>query len=284
LESRTDTFRAAVVISAFPCICDNLQRMIARRFGAIAIGGTGLLALASVSVNGGRTLRVVDMNGAPVRPVLAIYHHEGSRPNPVHPVTYQASGRSVIQSDSDGRVQIPMSVHVHWPFPFETAPRLIVDLVYAPPLHNGLATIYGSQVSQPNAFSVESDLATVTLNNCSENPALWEATMRNVSSMIERLLYERSYTQPRQRPRAGTAQLTRRLIEHFSSDYAAFLERYAAVARPTPEMPAVVRLGTDVERQAWQEMIARDLAREPLWGDVAKRLFASDVERFAREP
>jgi hypothetical protein len=31
-------------------------------------------------------------------------------------------------------------------------------------------------------------------------------------------------------------------------------------------------------------MIARDLAREPLWGDVARRRFASDVERFAREP
>jgi hypothetical protein len=31
-------------------------------------------------------------------------------------------------------------------------------------------------------------------------------------------------------------------------------------------------------------VIARDRAREPLWGDVAKRLFASDVERFAREP
>jgi hypothetical protein len=30
-------------------------------------------------------------------------------------------------------------------------------------------------------------------------------------------------------------------------------------------------------------MIAVDLAREPLWGDVAKRLFAGDVERFARD-
>jgi hypothetical protein len=258
--------------------------MTARRFGAIAIGGTGLLALASVSINGGRTVRVVDMNGAPVRTVLVIYHHQGSRPNPVHPVTYEASGRSVIQSDADGRVQIPMSVHAHWPFPIETHPRLIVDLVYAPPLHNGLATIYDGEVSQPGAFVVENDLATVRLSNCSENPALWEGTMRNVSSMIERLLYERSYHQRRQRPRAETPQLTRSLIEHFTSDYAAFLERYGAVARPSPEMPAVVRLGTEAERQAWQAMIARDLAREPLWGDVARRLFASEVERFAREP
>ena len=258
--------------------------MTARGFRTIAVG-TGLVALASVSVNTGRTLRVVDMTGAPVRTVLVIYHHEGGRPNPVHPVTYQASGRSVVQSDSDGRVRIPMSVHVHWPFPIETHPRVIVDLVYAPPLHNGLATIYGSPISQPGSFVVEHDLATVRLSNCSANPALWEGTLRNVSSMIARLLYERRYgQQPRQRPRAETAPLTRRLIEHFTSDYAAFLEQYGGVARPTPEMPVVVRLGTDAEKQAWREMIARDLAREPLWGDVARRLFAPEVERFARDP
>jgi hypothetical protein len=173
---------------------------------------------------------------------------------------------------------------VHWPFPIETSPRLVVDLVYAPPLHNGLATIYGTPISQPGAFLVETDLATVRLSNCSENPALWEATMMNVGSMIGRLLYERDHGQARQRPRAETGQLTRRLIEHFTSDYAAFLERYGDVARPMPEVPAVIRLGTDAERQAWREMIARDLAREPLWGDVAKRLFASEVDRFAREP
>jgi hypothetical protein len=257
--------------------------MTNRGLRAIAVG-TGLVALACVSLNGGRTLRVVDANSAPVRTVLVIYHHEGSRPNPVHPVTYQASGRSVVESDTDGRVHIPMSVHAHWPFPIETNPRLIVDLVYAPPLHNGLATIYDRQISQPGAFLVEDDLATVRLNDCSENPALWEATMQNVSSMIDGLRYEGRYLQPRQRPRAETPQLTRRLIEHFTSDYAAFLEHYGAVARPMPEMPAVVRLGTDAERQAWQDMSAGDLAREPLWGDVARRLFARDVERFAQDP
>jgi hypothetical protein len=258
--------------------------MITRRLGAIAIGGAGLLALASVSVTGGRTLRVFDVNGTAVRTVLAIYHHEGSRPNPVHPVTYEASGRSVIESDADGQVRIPMSMHVHWPFPIETNPRLIVDLVYAPPLHNGLATIYGTNISQPGAFVVETDLATVRLSNCSANPALWEGTLMNVSSMVDRLLYERDHAHARRRPRAETAQLTRRLIEQFTSDYAAFIERYGAVARPMPEMPAVVRLGTDAEKQAWQEMVARDLAREPLWGDTAKRLFGREVERFAREP
>jgi hypothetical protein len=250
----------------------------------IAIIGSGLLVLASVSINCGRTLQIVDLNGAPVRTVLVTYHHEGGRLSLAHPVTYEASGRSLIQGGSDGRVRIPLSIHVHWPFPIEMHPRLIVDLVYAPPLHNGLATIYGRGISRPGAFFVDDDLATVKLGNLSEDPGLWEGTMRNVSSIIGRLRYERSFGQPRRRPRAQTAELTRRLIEHFTSDYAAFLDRYGDVARPRPEMPAVVRQGTAAERQAWEEMVELDLAREPLWGDVARRLFAVEVERFAREP
>ena len=38
---------------------------------------------------------------------------------------------------------------------------------------------------------------------------------------------------------------------------------------------------TETERRAWQEMVDRDLAREPRWGDVAQRLFAHEVELFA---
>jgi len=30
-------------------------------------------------------------------------------------------------------------------------------------------------------------------------------------------------------------------------------------------------------------MVDKDLAREPLWGDRAERLFAREVEQFARE-
>ena len=157
--------------------------MTARGLRVIAIG-TGLVALASVSLNSGRTLRVVDANGAPVRTVLVIYHHEGGRPNPVHPVTYQASGRSVVESDTDGRVHIPMSVHAHWPFPIETNPRLVVDLVYAPPLHNRLATIYDRQISPPGAFLVEDDLATVRLSNCSLRASRCGATWPDACSHV----------------------------------------------------------------------------------------------------
>jgi hypothetical protein len=103
----------------------------------------------------------------------------------------------------------------------------------------------------------------------------------NVRSMIDRLLYERSFRRPRRAPRPETAALTRQLIEHFAAEYAGFLERYDDVPRPTPEMPVVVRDGTEADRRAWEEMTARSLAREPRWGDHARRLFAHDVERFA---
>jgi len=42
-----------------------------------------------------------------------------------------------------------MSVHVHWPLPIESHARLRVDLLYAPALHNGLATIGDRSIAQP---------------------------------------------------------------------------------------------------------------------------------------
>ena len=255
--------------------------MTRRRFRVIAVG-LALLTLASGSIERGRTLQIVDMSGAPVQDVLVVYHHEGDRPNPAHTTTYEASGRSLIQSSSAGRVEIPLSAHVHWPFPIETHPRLSVDLVYAPALHNGLATIVGMASAQPGAFVVARDLANVTLGDLSERPDLWEGTLRNVSSMIGRLIGDQTSRPPRRRARPETTALTRVLIGHFSREYSAFLDRYGDVARPRPEMPNALRLSsTEAERRAWEKMIDQDLAREPRWGDVAQRLFARDVERFA---
>ena len=255
--------------------------MTRRSSRAIAVG-LALLALASVSIERGRTLQILDMRGAPVQGVFVMYHHEGDRPNPAHTTTYEASGRSLIQSSSAGRVEIPPSVHVHWPFPIETPPRLYVDLVYAPTLHNGLATIIGSATAQPGAFAVGDDLASVRLADLSESPERWEGTLMNVSSIIGRLMSERTSPPPRRSPRPETTALTRVLIGQFSREYSAFLDRYGDVVRPKPEMPDGLRLGlTESERQAWEKMVEQDLAREPRWGDVAQRLFAREVERFA---
>ena len=147
----------------------TIQWMRRRRPLVITLA-IALLALSSVSANCGRTLRVVDMNGAPVERVFVIYHHEGYRLNPAHSTTYEVGRRSIAQSSSAGRVKIPASVHVHWPFPIETHPRLRADLVYAPAFHNGLATIGDRAIAQPGAFDVADDLAGVRLADLSGSP------------------------------------------------------------------------------------------------------------------
>jgi hypothetical protein len=254
--------------------------MTRRRLLAVASVPT-VLTLLSVSVDRGRTLEVLDFNGKPVESFFVIYHHEGSRPNPVHPITYEASRRSITQSNSAGSVEIPPSLHVHWPFPIESHPRLRVDLVYAPVFHNGHATIVESAVAKPGIFDVAGDLATVKLADLSDSPALWEGTLRNLSSIIGRLDDERSSGAPRRRAQAETTALIRVLAGHFVKEYEAFLHKYGAVARPRPEMPYGLQFSTENERRAWKEMVDRDLEREPKWGDVAQRLFAAEAKRFA---
>ena len=247
--------------------------MTRRQLFAVALA---LLALLSVSIDRGRTLRVVNIDGAPVESVYVIYHHAGYRLNPAHSTTYEASRRSIARSRSAGRIEIPASVHVHWPFPIETHPRLWVDLVYAPALHNGLATIVDRAIAQPGAFDVAADLASVRLADLSESPAMWEGTLRNLSSIIGRLIGERS-----SRARPDTTALIRVLAGHFAQEYGAFVDRYRDVVRPRPQITAGLQFSTEQERRAWNEMVDRDLAREPRWGDVAQRLFARDAERFA---
>jgi len=243
--------------------------------GALALA---LLALSSVSVHCGRTLRITDMNGAPVEGVFIIYHHEGSRPNLAHPTTYQASALSVAQSPSGGLMEIPPSVDVHWPFPIETHPRLRVDLVYAPTLHNGLATIVESAVAKPGAFQVGEDLASVRLADLTDTPVLWEGTLQNLSSIVSRLMASDSKP-PRRRATPETEDLTRVLAGQFVQDYRAFLDKHGNSARPKPPMPAGL---TPDDVRAWNEMVDRNLAQEPLWGDSAKRMFGREAERFDR--
>jgi hypothetical protein len=73
-----------------------------------------LLGLLSVSVERGRTLQILNFDGRPVEDIFVIYHHEGSRPNLVHPISYEASSRSIARGNSAG------TVNVHWPLPVES--------------------------------------------------------------------------------------------------------------------------------------------------------------------
>ena len=253
-----------------------------RRRLIVISSALALLTLSSVSFDWGRTLRVTAFDGTPAAEIYVVYHHEGSRPNLVHPVTYEASRRSVAHSSTAGSVDIPSSFHVHWPFPAETHPRLRVDLVYVPMLHNGHATVVESAVAHPGISSVAADLATIQLADLSDHPSRWEGTLRNLSWITGRLIDEQSRPAPRRRARPETAALTRVLAAHFVQEYEAFRNRYGAVARPRPEMAPALQYSTEMEKKAWHEMVDRDLAREPLWGDVAQRLFAIEAQRLAR--
>ena len=72
--------------------------------------------------------------------------------------------------------------------------------------------------------------------------------------------------------------MIRVLAGHFAQEYGAFLDRYRNVTRPRPQMPAGL---TEEDRRAWNQMVDRDLAREPRWGDLAQRLFAREAGKFA---
>jgi len=227
-----------------------------------------LLALLSVSLQCGRTLRIADVNGAPVQEVFVIYHYEGQRLSLAHATSYEAGGRSIVRGDSNGHVEISPAVHVHWPFPVETNPGFRADLVYAPALHNGWATIGDRATVRPGAFQVAGDLVTVQLADLSDKPELWEGTLMNLSSIIDRLIGSQE-----------SPALTRVLAGHFREEYTAFLNKYGTVMRSRPPMPAGL---TEGEVRNWIEMTDRELAREPFWGDEARRLFAREADRYSR--
>ena len=232
-----------------------------------------VLAMTSISISCGRTVTLNDMRGAPVSGAYVAYHHEGTTFAIAESVSYQASPLALIQSDAAGRVTIPWSAHLHWPL-VQTPPKVIVDLIYAPALHNGLAWISPDVgVSRPGAFEVPVDPSTVRLEDVSGDPFLWEGTLENLSSLLGRL---RSHRTTGER----TPALISELIDHFEGEYASMLQRYGETERPMPVMPVAVTNGTDREKRAWQAMVARDLSERPRWGDELKRRFATEIRVY----
>ena len=238
-----------------------------------------LLVAATVSIDFGRTLRVIDMSGQRVPDVVVVHHREGSNFNLVHPTTYQASEREALQSGEDGLVRIGPSVDVHLPFPLQSAPSLVVDFIYAPSLHNAWPTIHGSAVSMAGVFAVDADLSTVHLADLSADPERWVGTMQNLQSMIGRLTVGSDFEAPAS---DSAASVRRLLIDLFVREYGEFLERHRDVARIRPVMPDFVRQSTAEERKGWEDMIERDYTERPTWGELLTSIYADDVKRLTR--
>jgi hypothetical protein len=75
--------------------------------------------------------------------------------------------------------------------------------------------------------------------------------------------------------------LTRELIGHFRSELAAFMTTFGATPRQKPEMPAWARWSGPEEQKRWAESVDADLAREPTWGALIRRLYTDELRYFA---
>jgi hypothetical protein len=241
---------------------------------ALMVAGA-VLALSSISISCGRTLAVSTMEGAPIHGAYVAYHYEGSTFGLVESLTYQAGRIDLLKTDASGRAAIPGAVHVHWPI-VQSHPEIAVNLIYAPPLHNGLAWVNRRvAVSRPQEFDVSSDLRTVRLEDVAGDPSRWQGTLENLSSLLSQ------FTSQEMRGEE-TPGLTNELIEQFQNEYRAILDRYGDVLRARPNMPEAVRWSTDQEKVAWQSMVDKDLAARPRWGDELKRRFSTEIDIYRK--
>jgi hypothetical protein len=232
-----------------------------------------LLIATSVSYTGCYTLETVDWEGQAVT-AYAIYNHQGEWLNPAHPVSYDATRRIVVRSDGAGRLRVPAALHVHLPFPLQTHPKLRIEMVYVPRLHNAEGRISsGYAASTAGVWETDATARRAVVFDLSDRPERWQATLSNLSFFI-RPLVSGVLSDLDLSAAAPLAEL----IGHFRAEYDAFLVRYGDVRRPQPPMPV---LFSDEEKRRWAEMVEGDLAREPTWGMQIQRLYAVEISRLA---
>ena len=238
------------------------------------------LAAASVSFNARTTFHLTDAVGAPLEPIYIAFSRVRHRLNPMHPVTYQARGLALARSDGAGSVAIPAAFHVHLPFPLETHPSLWVEMVYVPRMHNAWGQFNEGSPSRRGIFVIDATRHAATVSDLTGEPQLWEGSLRNLSSIINRMAGRMPDREPLRQFDPASAALTVELIAHCRQEYESFLARYHDVPRPRPEMPDHVRMSSQEEQERWSKHIDADLAREPRWGMVITRLFGDELELF----
>jgi hypothetical protein len=238
-----------------------------RRWGMLAAGV--LLVSAIVAVDTGRTFVVRDMAGAPVPGAYVAYLREGTTFALVEQLTYQASPLALLRGDAAGRIVIPGAIGVHWPL-VQSHAAISVALIYAPELHNALATVsrHGAP-SRPDGFRVSADLSEVRLEDVSADPARWYFSLMNLSSFLSRL-------QSSATAGADTSRLAAELVGYLKADYQTLLERHGHTPRPRPVMPSSVQ--ADYEKRSWQKMVDDDLAARPLWRDELERWLPREID------
>ena len=169
---------------------------------------------------------------------------------------------------------VPGDVHVHWPL-IQTHPAVMIDLIYAPTLHNGLASVRDGAVSRPRQFEVSADRATIRLEDVSGDPALWQGTLMNLGSLLGDLTAHPS-------PDERTSRLIGQLAADLAREYRAMLDRHGGTPRPRPDVAPALLYATEQEKDAWRAMVERDLTERPMWGDELKRRFSDEVAFYSR--
>jgi hypothetical protein len=244
---------------------DILARMHRRRVIALVL--LVLLVAASVSYTSGYTLDLVDSDGRP-QTAYALYTYQGYWLNPVHPVSYNATPLTVVRSDDNGRLTIPAAVHVHWPFPLQTHPKLWIEMIYVPRLHNAWARIIQRSPASEVGIWQMTTRNRATVFDVSDRPEHWAGTLSNLSFFMIPAVRDVDHS------RAGPLL---ELIGQFQAEYNAFLMRYDDSPRPLPPMPP---LFTDDEKRAWKAMVDTDLSRRPTWGLEIRRLYEGEVSNL----
>ena len=217
------------------------MKRMAKVLAVIAV----VLLLASVSCSFPRTFRVESTLGTALYPTYLAHSYSGSRLNPVDSGTYMARPLALAKSDASGRIGLPLVFHVHRPFPLETPPRLHVEFVYVPQLHNAVARFDDAGLARVEDFTAR--------------PEAWEGSLRNLSSLLQRLVTPRTGERALRERDPRSAALARELILHFCVEYEEFLNRFKDVPRTGPTADA-----------------------EPTWGILVTRLFSDDVAAFQR--
>ena len=240
------------------------------RLRLIALVLSVLLVAASASWTSGYTLEIVDEDGRP-QVAYALYNHQGEWLNPAHPVTYYASERTVIRGPGDGRLAIPGAFHLHLPLPIQTHPRLWIEMVYVPALHNAGGRIApGYAASAAGVWEMDAMGRRAVVFDLSGDPERWHRTLSSLSFFLGPLF---SPLSPKLDPEA-VATLAE-LLGHYRAEYEEFLSRYDHAPRPRPPMPA--SLFNEDDKRRWIEMIDADLARRPTWGMEIRRRYEREI-------
>jgi hypothetical protein len=184
-------------------------------------------------------------------------------------VSYNATGLTVVRSDGNGRLTIPATLHVHWPFPLQTHPKLWIEMVYVPQLHNAWARFaQRSAASEVGIWQMMTQDRAMVFD-VSDDPERWHATLSNLSFFISPAV--------RDVDRSKAAPLVE-LMEHFRAEYKAFLARHNDAPRPLPAKP---QMFSDEEKRRWKEMVDKELSIRPTWGMEIRRLYEIEVSNLA---